>query len=337
MSENKTVLIAGASGRLGRAAMSAFARAGWRVLAQARQCPDQLPEGVKHLEIDINDVEALTAAAAGTNILVYAINPLYTRWDTDLLPIARSAMRIAHNLGATFMLPGNVYNYGASMPCVLTENTPQRPTSRKGKLRVDLEGELEAGANAKTGPRSVVIRAGDFFGGGRGTWLDLVVVKSLAKGKLVYPGPLNLVHPWAYLPDLASTFVSVAEKVLAASVNRDDLPPFLRFHFSGNSLTGAQALQRIEQAARQLGIAPAWGFKHGGMPWSVIRAGGLVVPMWREVAEMQYLWDVPHRLDDSALKKFIGDITRTDFTEAIYDSLIDLGLAKRNSVSVANI
>ena len=76
---------------------------------------------------------------------------------------------------------------------------------------------------------------------------------------------------------------------------------------------------------------------HGIPPWSAIRAGGLVVPMWREVAEMQYLWDVPHRLDDSALKKFIGDIARTEFTQAICSSLIDLGLVKRNDAAVAII
>jgi hypothetical protein len=32
------------------------------------------------------------------------------------------------------------------------------------------------------------------------------------------------------------------------------------------------------------------------MPWGVIRLGSLVVPMWRELAEMAYLWTVPHAL-----------------------------------------
>ena len=315
--------------------MIAFARAGWQVLAQARRCPNQLPEGARHLAIDLSNTDELTAAASGASVLVYAINPLYTKWATELLPLARSAMHIAHNLSATFMLPGNVYNYGVPMSPLLLEDSPQRPTSRKGKLRFDLEAEMASGARASTGPRSIVIRAGDFFGAGRGTWLDLAIVKSLAKGKLTYPGPLNVVHPWAYLPDLANTFVAVANRLVSASANREDLPPFLRFHFAGRSLNGTELLQCIERAARQLGIAPADGFKYGGMPWGAIRAGGLFVPMWREVAEMQYLWDQPHKLDDRALKKFIGDIPNTDFNAAMCEALIALGLAKRDSAQVA--
>ena len=51
-----TVLILGANGRLGRAAASAFAAAGWTVLAQSRRpmsnVPD-LPAGVQHIDLDM--------------------------------------------------------------------------------------------------------------------------------------------------------------------------------------------------------------------------------------------------------------------------------------------
>ena len=50
---------------------------------------------------------------------------------------------------------------------------------------------------------SVVIRAGDFFGGpGSGSWLDLAMATRLKAGRFVYPGPPHLAHAWAYLPDL---------------------------------------------------------------------------------------------------------------------------------------
>ena len=52
------------------------------------------------------------------------------------------------------------------------------------------------------------------------------------------------------------------------------------------------------------------GFKHGGMPWAVLKLGGLVVPMWREIAEMSYLWQVPHALDGSALARAVGPLPR---------------------------
>jgi nucleoside-diphosphate-sugar epimerase len=187
------------------------------------------------------------ARAAGARAVLYAVNPVYTRWPQDALPFARAGMRIAEELGATFLMPGNVCNFGKDMPELLRESTPQRPSTRKGRIRVAMEAELEA--RAAQGLRSVVLRAGDFFGAGEGTWLDLAIAKSLGAGRLVYPGPLGLPHAWAYLPDLARAVVALAE--------RDGLPAFARFHSPGHTLTGTRLLRGIAHAARAAGLAPA--------------------------------------------------------------------------------
>ena len=51
----------------------------------------------------------------------------------------------AERLGATFMLPGNVYNFGTGMPARLDETTPERPSTEKGRIRRALE-QLSGGA-----------------------------------------------------------------------------------------------------------------------------------------------------------------------------------------------
>ncbi|HWS75022.1 MAG TPA: epimerase, partial [Quisquiliibacterium sp.] len=56
-----TVLIFGASGRLGATAAHAFAQAGWRVLAQARRAPAGLPAGVVHVDTPLEDSATLAA------------------------------------------------------------------------------------------------------------------------------------------------------------------------------------------------------------------------------------------------------------------------------------
>lgn len=179
-----------------------------------------------------------------------------------------------------------------------------------------MEEELQA--RATEGLRSVVIRAGDFFGSGTGSWLDLVIVKSLRKGKLVYPGPTDRPHAWAYLPDLARTFVAVAET--------PGLADFERLHFAGHTLTGAELLRAIEGAAEASGIRPAGGWRHGGMPWPLLRAGGIVMPMWREIAEMAYLWQLPHALDGSRLRQTVGELPGTPIDDALGRALVELGL-----------
>jgi nucleoside-diphosphate-sugar epimerase len=310
-----TVLILGANGRFGAAAVQAFAAAGWRVLAQVRRASvSTLPARVTALEIPLSDTTALAARAAGASTVVYAVNPLYTRWDAEALPLFRLGLDVAERLGATFMLPGNVYNFGEQMPPRLLPDTPEQPTTVKGRQRVAMEAELRA----RTAQRlnGVVIRAGEFFGAGSGSWLDLVIAKDIAKGKLAYPGPQDVPHAWAYLPDLARAFVSVANKAPRG---------FTRLHFAGHTLTGRELLAHIESAADSLGLQPQKGWRHGGMPWGVIRAIGTVYPLWRELARMSYLWRVPHSLDGGALHALIGTLPATAPVVALRQSLVDLG------------
>src|SRR5262245_9131113 len=266
MSSPKThpiALVLGANGRLGAAAVQAFAAAGWTVLAQARRTPEALPRGATHVALPLEDTAGLAAAAAGASVVVYAVNPLYTQWATQAMPLFRQGVAVAQRLNATFLLPGNVYNVGAQMPALLDEHTPQQPTTHKGRIRVAMERELQALAT-QGAMRSIVVRAGDFFGSGSGAWMDLVITKSLRQGKLVYPGALDVPHAWAYLPDLAQAFVHAASR-------GNQLPAFADLPFAGYTLTGAELLAAIGRAASTLGLAPARGFKHGSMPWLAMR------------------------------------------------------------------
>jgi hypothetical protein len=65
------------------------------------------------------------------------------------------------------------------------------------------------------------------------------------------------------------------------------------------------------------------------MPWWLLRRLGVIVPTFRELAEMSYLWDVPHRIDGRKLEAVIGVVPRTPFETAISKSLDELGLLKR--------
>jgi len=326
MSKN-TVLVLGANGRFGAATVRAFAAAGWRVLAHSRRAPAALPAGAVHLGTALDDTEALVTQAAGASAVVYAVNPVYTRWTQEILPLARHGMAVAERLGALFMLPGNVYAFGEGMPAMLREDTPEHPTTTKGRQRQALEAEVRVRAE-RGAMKAVVIRAGDFYGQGSGSWLDLAVTKSIAQGKLVYPGPLDLPHAWAYLPDLARAFVAVAAQASP--------PAFRTLHFAGHTLTGAELLSHVQAAADELGWRPERGWRQGGMPWGVIRAIGLLVPLMRELARMSYLWRVPHALDGGALERAVGPLPATPPREALRTALIDLGLDAASGAPAVN-
>ena len=309
-----TVLILGVRGRLGHALGLAFAKQGWRVLGHTRGPlpPDLLAAGVQPITVPLEQPAALARAALGAQVVVHAINPPYTRWATEARPGLQHGMAVAEHLHALLMFPGNVYAYGAQMPPLLRPDTPVQPSTRKGAIRAEMESLLAQQASL----RSVLICAGDFYGAPEGTWLDLAIAKHWRQGKLVYPGPLDKAHAWAYLPDLAQAFVAAAQHALARPHTG-----LQRWHFAGHTLTGQGLLGALQRAAATLGVTPAQGWKVGGMPWPLLRWGGLLVPMWREVAEMAYLWEVPHALDGQAMQEALSLPPATPVEEAMVAAL----------------
>lgn len=304
-----TVLILGAKGRLGTALADAFRGAGWRVLAQARPLPGRDLANV--IATDARDVDGIVAGAKTgarhVDVVINATNPVYTRWATEAEALNRAAIEIAQALDATLMFPGNVYNYGADMPETLRSDLLQHAETRKGRIRIAMEAAIEAAT--KSDLQGVVIRAGDFFGCNTGSWFDQAIIKDLSNGKVTYPGPLDLAHPWAYVPDLAQTFVRVAEA-------RATLGRFERIHFAGHTVTGHELIASIERAVGAK-------VKVARLPWPLLRAVGLVKPMWRELAEMAYLWQRPHQLAIDATHAPLIAAT-TPFDEAIGASIVAL-------------
>lgn len=311
---SKTVLVLGAAGRLGQCLVSAFATAGWQVIAQARK-PQTLPAGVRALTCDALDLPGLLAEAAGASVVVNALNPPYTEWDRLLPPLADAAQRTAQGLGALLILAGNVYNFGRELPEVLWPGTAEVGNTARSALRIEMEARMAAAA---PGLDSVVLRAGDFFGGGgRGAWFDLATVSRFKGGKVVHPGGLSTVHAWAYLPDLAATFVRVAEA-------RAALRGHHKLHFAGHAVDGQTMHAALEAASgRSLRVAP--------LPWGLIRLVAPFVRSWAAMVEMRYLWQRPHRLDDSSLRALIGPPPATPLVQALRQSLVDLGLSERQS------
>jgi nucleoside-diphosphate-sugar epimerase len=317
-----TVLILGARGRFGSAAARAFAHAGWRVLALIRpgaNAPADLAQDrrIVWIEQPLADTAALAATAGKVEVVVHALNPPYTQrdWRNQALPMLESAVALTRALGATLMLPGNVYNFGHAMPALLREDTPQQADTVKGHIRVAMEQHLQ-----RSGVRSIVIRAGDFFGSGHGTWFDQAIVKKIRKGIFTYPGQSQTKTAWAYLPDLARTFVEVAGR-------RDSLPRFEVLHFAGHTLCARSWLEALQPIAQEQGwLAGRAGLRLRGMPWAIIRLAAPLVPTWAALLEMRYLWNTPHALCNDKLVALLGHEPHTPLVPAARQCLADLGL-----------
>ncbi|MFZ2099221.1 MAG: NAD-dependent epimerase/dehydratase family protein [Oricola sp.] len=318
----QTIAILGAAGRNGDAVARAFLKAGWRVKGIARGAKvSTLAPGVEPVTADAYDRDALIAACAGADVILHTLNPLYDNWTDTVMPLAQNVLAAAEATGATVMIPGNVYNYGYSIGVDTKETVPVHGDTEKARLRIAMEALFERAAREK-GVRTIIVRAGDFFGGKRPeSWLDLMILKDLKKDRFVWPGPWQTVHAFAYLPDFAETFVRVAEK-------RAGLEPYSTLHFRGYAVTGEEMFEAAEKASgRRL--------KKGGAPWLLLRAVGLFNPIMREIAKMSYLWRVPHSLANGKLEALIGPEPHRPLDVALAEAIADLKLdapAGRNRV-----
>jgi nucleoside-diphosphate-sugar epimerase len=309
----QTIVILGAAGRIGDAAARAFVEAGWRVKGVARGAKlNALAPGVEPVAVDAFDRAALIEACHGADVILNALNPQYTEWAEKVLPMAENVVAAAAATGATHMLPGNVYNFGYALHVGTREDDPEIASTEKAEIRIAMEGLFRRLA-AERGVRTIVLRAGDFFGGTkRESWLDLIILAKLKKGIFTWAGPTDIPHAFAYLPDLGRAFVALAEQ-------RDTLGSFERFHFAGHTLTGLEMKAAAEAAAgRKL--------TQRGVPWTLLRAAGLVSPMLREVAKMSYLWRTPHSLDGGKLERAVGKLPVTPIVDALRQAIADLDL-----------
>jgi nucleoside-diphosphate-sugar epimerase len=305
------ILVLGAAGRLGCAAAEAFRMAGWSVTSLVRPgTAHRAPRGTKVVET-IDRLDAI-AAARGADVVLHALNPPFKSWRQMALAQAYSAIEVAETVGATLMFPGNVYNYGAGMPGVIDEMTLMQPTTHKGEIRAEIEQRMQEAA--ERGVRTIILRAGDFFGSGRGSWFDLVITKQLARNEVTYPGPLDVVHEWAYVPDLAAAMVRLAEK-------RERLGMFETFGFSGHAVTGRTLVDAIAKASGR----DSRDLKVRQMQWWMIKLLSPFFALPRELSELDYLWKVPHRIAGEKLKATIGDVPHTPLETAVKRALRQLG------------
>ena len=141
-----TVLVLGATGGIGGEVARQLRDRGWQVRALHRgvaQAGEQR-DGMAWIRGDAMRREDVVAAAAGCDVIVHAVNPPgYRRWSELVLPMIDNTIAAATAVGATVVLPGTIYNYGPDAFPVLREDSPQRPHTRKGTVRVELERRLQ--------------------------------------------------------------------------------------------------------------------------------------------------------------------------------------------------
>jgi nucleoside-diphosphate-sugar epimerase len=318
MESRNTALVLGAAGGIGGEIARQLRAAGWQIKALKRGVAREGvgADGLHWLRGDALDAADVMRAAEGCTVIVHAVNPPgYRDWDKLVLPMLDNTIAAARANKAMVVLPGTVYNFGPNAFPVLREDAPQHPATRKGAIRVRMEAALQT--FAESGGRTLIVRAGDFFGPRAGnSWFAQGMVKPGRPPRFVLnPARRGTGHQWAYLPDVAATVVALIGK-------RDQLAPFAVYHMAGHWDPDGDAM--VQAIARTL-------VRHGGraphavrFPWWLARLAALVDTTMRELLEMRYLWQEPVRMDNARLRAVLGSEPHTPLDQAVEATLAGL-------------
>ena len=318
MNDGKTALVLGATGGIGGEVSRGLVAAGWQVRALHRD-PARIAEpaegsGVTWLTGDAMRRDDVVLAAQGVSLIVHAVNPPgYRNWAKLVLPMLDNSIAAARPNGARILLPGTVYNYAPDLPLPIDEDAPQKPLTRKGAIRVEMERRLRAAAADGVG--ALIVRAGDYFGPhAANNWFSQGLVRpGQAVTSILNPATPGVGHQWAYVPDVAQTMLRLLSRVR-------ELPPFAVFHMDGHwDPDGRGMADAIGRVVGRPDLA------RRRLPWWLVRLASPVVPLCRELSEMRYLWNRPVRLDNRRLLAMLGSEPRTPLDAAVRNTLQGIG------------
>jgi nucleoside-diphosphate-sugar epimerase len=316
-SNNKTALVLGASGGVGGAVAEALCAHGWNVRGLARDTVKAAAGwkdragSIEWLKGDAMVREDVVAAARGVEVIVHAVSPPgYRDWEKLVLPMMDNTIAAARMAGARIVLPGTVYNFDPAATPVIREDSEQRPRSRKGQVRVELERRLEAVSSEVP---VLIVRAGDFYGPNvRSSWFAQAMVTPGRPVRRLTLLARGIGHDWAYLPDLAESFVRLME--------HPRLRAFERVGFEGFWDEDGRAFPALVAAAVGRTRLPQISF-----PWWLMRLAAPFGGFPREAVDIMPVWRHAMRIDNSRLVELVGAEPRTAPVDAMRATLKGLG------------
>ena len=307
MNGNELRVVLGASGGIGSALVRELVSRGYRVRAVNRGGDAEVPKGsmeatVERAKGDVTTPEGAKAAVAGASVVYHAAQPDYTKWPEEFPPMTNAIIEGVASAGAKLVFADNLYMYGPS-PQPMTEETPQRATSRKGKTRILMAGKLlEAHRSGKV--RTTMGRASDYYGPrGTGSLAGDTLFGAAIEGKtLRWPASLDVPHQFNYLPDIARALVTLGE--------RDEADGEAWHLPAAEPVTGRRL---TEMVLAETGIPT----KAATFSRSMTHVIGIFVPPLREFPEIWYQYDRPFWADVSKFQQTFGPFGPTSHEEAV--------------------
>ncbi|WP_030982684.1 NAD-dependent epimerase/dehydratase family protein [Streptomyces sp. NRRL S-1813] len=193
------------AGPAGTTLAGELARRGHAVRLVSRSVPDSAAEGIERYAADVSTPDGALAAVEGAAVVYHCVNVDYHR-QVEVMPRVQEAVLAAvETTGARLVVLDTLYPYGPTRGEVMTEETPWRATSRKGRMRAQLD-ERYLAAHRAGRARVVLGRSADFVGPGvlNSSLGGAVFPGALTGGEVLGMGDIDLPHSYTDIRDVAT-------------------------------------------------------------------------------------------------------------------------------------
>jgi nucleoside-diphosphate-sugar epimerase len=243
---------------------------------------------IERVAADASDARRLTELSQDAATIYNCANPKYTEWEKLWFPMNDAMIAAAKAAGAVYVITGNLYVYGPQPGGHMAENTPMAAVGRKGKVRIKMWQDALA-----SGVRTVEVRGSDYVGAGAVGVFSSVLLPAINSGRAAWaPGDPDLPHSFTYVGDQARTMVALSH---------DERAWGKAWH-----TPTAPAITIRSLADRYCALTGQPPVKIHKLPRFVMHTAGLVHPMSRELAEMDYQFYGPFHLDSSHTEQTFG-------------------------------
>jgi nucleoside-diphosphate-sugar epimerase len=250
-------------------------------------------EGAQSRATDVFNLPDLTEAIRGSKMAYLLVGLDYnTRiWQEKWPIVMKNTLQACAETGVPLIFFDNVYMYGP-VEGKMTEDTPFRPSSKKGEVRAKIARML-LDAVQRGEVKASIARSADFYG----PWADeksmfyQTVFKNFADGKKAqWLGNPKMPHSMSYTLDCAKGLVLLAND--PSSFNQTwHLPTYN---------PPPVPLELIQLAAKEMNV-PYKGVQAASK--NLVRLLGLFMPIMREMVEMVYQNERSYWFDSSKFEQ----------------------------------
>jgi nucleoside-diphosphate-sugar epimerase len=260
---------------------------------------------------DVFDLDGLTRAVEGSEVVYLILGLPYDAktWLEGFPRAVSNAVEAARRVGARLVYFDNVYMYGP-VRGVMTEETPDNPTTQKGLARARAARVLMDAVEKGT-IHGLIARSADFYGNYRPFDQIKNIAERLDKGrKAQLLLSADKVHSLTYIPDAGRAVAALGQRA-------DAFDTIWHMPTDPNALTGAQLVALI-------GALLGKDAQYTVLRKLLLKTVGLFNGTVRGLLEMSYQFEQDYRFDSSKIARAYG-ITATPMRQGLAEHLTFLG------------